>query len=63
MRHDIRAKKKLGQHFLNDEAIAKKIVDSLLEIDNKTSVIEIGPGTGVLTKYLFAEAQGSFFAL
>lgn len=42
-------KKRLGQHFLTDENIAAKIVDSLL---SKAHVLEIGPGTGVLTKYL-----------
>src|SRR5690348_11344537 len=41
----VRAKKHLGQHFLRDEHIAKKIVDSLLEADNKTTAVEIGPGT------------------
>ena len=46
----IRAKKSLGQHFLKDENIALKIIDALdLEFKN---VLEIGPGTGVLTKYL-----------
>jgi 16S rRNA (adenine1518-N6/adenine1519-N6)-dimethyltransferase len=49
----IRAKKSLGQHFLIDENIAYKIVDSL---ENKSgNVLEIGPGTGVLTKYLLDE--------
>ncbi len=46
----IRAKKSLGQHFLKDETIARQIVDSLLPITEK--VVEIGPGMGVLTKYL-----------
>ncbi len=45
----VRAKKHLGQHFLKDENIAKRIADSLL---GKVSVLEIGPGMGVLTKYL-----------
>ncbi len=63
MSHPIRAKKNLGQHFLNDENIAKKIVDSLLTVNNKTTVVEIGPGTGVLTKYLAAELKTNFFAL
>jgi 16S rRNA (adenine1518-N6/adenine1519-N6)-dimethyltransferase len=62
MYHPIRAKKKLGQHFLNDETIAKKIVDSLLEVDRETMVIEIGPGTGVLTKFLLQE-KAEFFAM
>ena len=59
----IRAKKNLGQHFLNDENIAKKIVDSLLQVNNGTTVVEIGPGTGVLTKYLVPELKNNFFAL
>lgn len=63
MTQPVRAKKHLGQHFLCDENIAKKIVDSLLEFDKNTSVIEIGPGTGVLTKYLIAELNDKFYAL
>jgi 16S rRNA (adenine1518-N6/adenine1519-N6)-dimethyltransferase len=59
----IRAKKNLGQHFLNDENIAKKIVESLLVCNNGNPVVEIGPGTGVLTKYLAAELKNNFFAL
>ncbi len=47
----VRAKKHLGQHFLKDENIAKKIADSLTESCYK-NVLEIGPGMGVLTKYL-----------
>lgn len=47
----VRAKKGLGQHFLNDENIAQKIADAL-QINENDTVIEIGPGTGVLTKYL-----------
>ncbi len=50
--HGVRPKKFLGQHFLKDRNIAMKIVNSLsLEGGNET-VIEIGPGTGVLTKIL-----------
>ena len=47
----VRAKKHLGQHFLKDENIAKKIGDTLTEKGYK-NVLEIGPGMGVLTKYL-----------
>jgi len=47
----VRAKKNLGQHFLNDQNIANKIVDSLM-CQSPKSVLEIGPGMGVLTKYL-----------
>ena len=49
----VRPKKRLGQHFLKDENIARKIVNSL-EYDQAESILEIGPGTGVLTKYLFS---------
>lgn len=47
----VRAKKHLGQHFLKDESIAEQIASSLTENSPKT-VLEIGPGMGVLTKYL-----------
>jgi len=47
----VRAKKHLGQHFLKDETIAEKIADTLTENGYK-NVLEIGPGMGVLTKYL-----------
>ncbi len=49
----VRPKKHLGQHFLRDENIARRIVDSLT---GKTSVVaEVGPGTGILSKYLLAD--------
>ncbi len=47
----VKAKKHLGQHFLNDESIAEKIADSL-SLKGYNHVLEIGPGMGVLTKYL-----------
>lgn len=52
-------KKSLGQHFLKDENIAKKIICSLSK--NSVNVFEIGPGTGVLTKYLIAEPDLNVF--
>ncbi len=51
----VRAKKHLGQHFLKDEGIAHKIADSLTGHGGYRHVLEIGPGTGVLTKYLIQE--------
>ena len=53
----VRAKKHLGQHFLNDENIARKIAD-LLSFQGYDRVLEIGPGMGVLTKYLLARTEG-----
>ena len=47
----VKAKKHLGQHFLTDETIAKDIADALTEKEYE-NVLEIGPGMGVLTKYL-----------
>ena len=47
----VKAKKHLGQHFLTDKNIAGKIVDSLL--DKTRLVLEIGPGMGVLTEFLY----------
>jgi 16S rRNA (adenine1518-N6/adenine1519-N6)-dimethyltransferase len=51
----VKAKKHLGQHFLKDEQIAKKIADSLTE-NGYDTVLEIGPGMGVLTKYLLQKS-------
>jgi len=48
---EVSAKKHLGQHFLNDEQIAQRIADTLT-LKGYKNVIEIGPGMGVLTKYL-----------
>jgi len=47
----VKPKKRLGQHFLRDMEIARRIAETL-PIENKTSVLEIGPGTGVLTQFL-----------
>ena len=52
----VRAKKHLGQHFLTDMQIAQSIVESL-PLDGQTSVLEIGPGMGVLTQYLLQNPQ------
>ncbi len=47
----VKAKKYLGQHFLKDEEVAKNIADTLT-LKGYKNVLEIGPGMGVLTKYL-----------
>jgi len=49
--YQVKAKKHLGQHFLTDESIAERIADSL-SLTDYNHVLEIGPGMGVLTKYL-----------
>ena len=63
----VRAKKALGQHFLSDEDTAIEIVDSLLipetgldespTVEGGVNVLEIGPGTGVLTQYLLMDKR------
>jgi 16S rRNA (adenine1518-N6/adenine1519-N6)-dimethyltransferase len=47
----VRPKKHLGQHFLTDPSVAGRIVDSL-QVPYGDTVLEIGPGTGVLTVLL-----------
>ena len=53
-------KKRLGQHFLTDLNIAKKIADSL---NDRNNVIEVGPGTGVLTEYFIHDKTINFKAI
>ena len=55
----VRAKKHLGQHFLTDRNIAKKIAQSL-EAKGYSNVLEIGPGMGVLTGYLIERGFENF---
>jgi 16S rRNA (adenine1518-N6/adenine1519-N6)-dimethyltransferase len=50
-KNGVRPKKYFGQHFLKDESIAEKIAESL-DYSGFDTLIEIGPGTGMLTKYL-----------
>jgi 16S rRNA (adenine1518-N6/adenine1519-N6)-dimethyltransferase len=52
----IRHKPKLGQHFLVDHGVARRIVEALGDVLNRT-VIEIGPGEGVLTDLLVNRAK------
>ena len=49
---NMKAKKSFGQHFLVNEHVAEKIANSLLKTEGIKNVLEIGPGKGVLTKYL-----------
>lgn len=49
----IRARKRFGQHFLHDQRVINRIIDAI-EIDNNNTLVEIGPGTGALTRPLLA---------
>ena len=51
----VKPKKHLGQHFLLDDSVSKRIASSISCFSENTKVLEIGPGTGALSKYLLAE--------
>ena len=55
----VRAKKNLGQHFLNDLNVAQKIAESLDQQAHR-QVLEIGPGMGVLTQFLLQKENEVF---
>lgn len=57
----VRPKKSLGQHFLRDKSVAQRIVESLS--GNQKTVLEIGPGMGVLTEYLLQRSDINIFAI
>lgn len=58
---EVRAKKQLGQHFLKDESIARRIAESTSHLSKQ--LLEIGPGMGVLTKYLIEDQAYSLTAI
>ena len=57
----IKAKKSLGQNFLIDTNILKKIV-SVIDIKNKP-ILEVGPGTGNLTSYILKKYPKNLFVI
>ncbi|MGB1312398.1 MAG: 16S rRNA (adenine(1518)-N(6)/adenine(1519)-N(6))-dimethyltransferase RsmA [Bizionia paragorgiae] len=57
--YQVKAKKFLGQHFLEDETVAQRIADSI-SFKGYTKVLEIGPGMGVLTKYLLKKEGATY---
>ncbi len=59
----VRAKKHLGQHFLKDLSIAEDIVNSLIQTDKYDTVLEIGPGMGVLTQFLIQQKNYTTFPI
>ena len=59
----VRAKKHLGQHFLKDESIATQIVSSLKHTSLYNNLLEVGPGMGILTKYLIKEKSFETFLI
>lgn len=55
-------KKSLGQHFLRDETICHKIVDVVTK-QHPVQLLEIGPGAGAITKYLYSLSGVDFKAI
>jgi 16S rRNA (adenine1518-N6/adenine1519-N6)-dimethyltransferase len=55
-------KKKFGQHFLNNEMLAADIVNAFISKCTTAQVLEIGPGEGVLTKYLLQSDKEVFIS-
>ena len=55
----VKPKKHLGQHFLRDTSIAKKIANTLT-MEGYDMLLEIGPGTGVLTTHLLKKSIETF---
>ncbi len=59
----MQAKKSFGQHFLKDENIAGRIAESMLQAAQTGCVLEVGPGMGMLTKYLLEHPEYESFAI
>ena len=55
-RFDLRPKKRLGQHFLVDDEVLKQIILAA-ELTPSDTVIEVGPGLGILTRELAKRAR------
>lgn len=62
LQRPLRLKKSLGQHFLKDEEVCRRIVDALKQ-NRFTQLLEIGPGAGALTKYLLGMEGVDFRAV
>ena len=58
---EVRPKKNLGQHFLTDQNIARKIVDQLSP--DLETVIEVGAGTGVLTQFMVSDILEKLYVI
>ena len=57
----IKAKKSLGQNFLEDKNIIKKIIDTTVIRDE--TILEVGPGTGNLTEYILKKNPKELFVI
>ena len=62
MMHKVKPKKHLGQHFLTDRNIARKIARTL-QLETYDKILEIGPGMGILTRYLLKESNKEIYVV
>ena len=56
-------KKSLGQHFLKDENVLRKITEAIGDLKRFKTVVEVGPGMGALTKHLLAQKPDNFYVV
>lgn len=63
MAHHVQAKKALGQHFLADPNIASRIARSLSDDPTCEYILEVGPGTGMLTKFLLGNPNMKWYGV
>ena len=59
---NVKPKKHLGQHFLTDKNIARKIAQSL-KLNTYDTILEIGPGMGVMTEFLLKTSNKDIFVI
>lgn len=59
----VRPKKFLGQHFLKDQNIASDIVESMTGFGGYDTVLEVGPGMGVLTRFLLQKEKFTTYVI
>ena len=59
----VKAKKHLGQHFLKDSSVAERIAAAILTESAEACILEIGPGTGALTRPLIQRFGAQVLAL
>tara|TARA_B100000508_G_scaffold141097_1_gene146946 strand:- start:39464 stop:40246 length:783 start_codon:yes stop_codon:yes gene_type:complete len=59
----VKPKKHLGQHFLVDKNISRKIADSFIGFRGVTNVLEIGPGTGAITQFFVEREELNFHVI
>ena len=55
--HIMKAKKSYGQNFLKREDVAERIANSLIQVSTTPAIVEVGPGKGMMTKYLMHQVE------